>query len=130
MTQEHVVQFLVTHKYPVVRRKVDCCAWGHYYMKPTHHCTDKHGALETEGDVGSGGGHRHVQGKVSIREHWGEGEVGSRSQDKAEKSPDGGHGGAGQEVKQLEGSAPPGAAQGTLQGQAGQVQEEEGVTVP
>ena len=55
----------------------------------------------------------------------GDGEVGSHFQDRAEEPPAGEA--TGQEVEQ--GSSPPGAAQGNLQGQAGMVQEVEEAAV-
>ena len=68
-----------------------------------------------------------VQAMLSIQvQGGGDGEVGSHLQDRAAEPPAGA--GVGQEVEQ--GSGPPGAAQGNLQGQACNVHEEEEVTGP
>ena len=34
--QDYMREFMQEFKYTVVQRTVDYCAWGHYFMKPTH----------------------------------------------------------------------------------------------
>ena len=76
-------------------------------------CVDQHGLLGSEGD--SGRENRQVQVAMPLWEHGGEGEVGSRSRNRAGE-PQGG-GGEGQAAEQ--GGSPSGLAQGDMQGQAG-----------
>ena len=34
--QDYMKEFMEEFEHTVVRKTVDCCAWGHFYMKATH----------------------------------------------------------------------------------------------